>query len=256
MSWAWCPSRSTRLAMVRLLRTAARAGASVATYPCTRTACACACACVLALARACECVRALQCWPAARWTTMSTCLTCPAAAWCARSRQVQVSAAMAAARGVPHAPPHLPRLLHALRAVEAWTVAFSPDGRSLATGSLSGAINLWNPDAGESMARIETRGKFAMSVAFVGVRGRFRAIAALLWACLRCWPIGTLPVTERPLAGQRAPRRRGARVRLGDQPRAAQAHMCVHACMRAGDRASERVDPRTHVLLRALLPAR
>ena len=51
--------------------------------------------------------------------------------------------------------------------VDAWTVAFSPDSRFLASGSHSGKINLFGVDTGKKECCLETRGKFTLSIAYV-----------------------------------------------------------------------------------------
>ncbi|KAJ3195583.1 WD repeat-containing protein 61 [Irineochytrium annulatum] len=50
--------------------------------------------------------------------------------------------------------------------VEAWTAAFSPDGRLIAAGSHSGHVNIWSVETGEKEKPLDTRGKFVMSVAY------------------------------------------------------------------------------------------
>jgi len=49
---------------------------------------------------------------------------------------------------------------------EAWKACFSPKGNVLATGSHSGAINLWTVADGSKAASLETKGGFALAVAF------------------------------------------------------------------------------------------
>ena len=48
-----------------------------------------------------------------------------------------------------------------------WTLSFSPDGKTIATGSHNGHINLFNVDTGEKQSSLDTRGKFTMSIAHV-----------------------------------------------------------------------------------------
>jgi WD40 repeat protein len=54
-----------------------------------------------------------------------------------------------------------------VRAVETWAIAFSPDGRLIASSSKSGNINLWSVETGEKAQTLEPTGKFTMCVAFV-----------------------------------------------------------------------------------------
>jgi WD repeat-containing protein 61 len=49
------------------------------------------------------------------------------------------------------------------------SLSFSPDGRILASGTHSGNINLWNVETGQLDHVYETKGRFAMSCAFVFV---------------------------------------------------------------------------------------
>jgi len=51
--------------------------------------------------------------------------------------------------------------------VDVWTLSFSPDGKTIATGSHNGHINLFNVDTGEKQSSLDTRGKFTMSIAHV-----------------------------------------------------------------------------------------
>jgi WD repeat-containing protein 61 len=53
--------------------------------------------------------------------------------------------------------------------VDAWTLAFSPDSRFLATGSHSGKINIFGVDSGRKEMTMDTRGKFTLSIAYVSV---------------------------------------------------------------------------------------
>jgi WD40 repeat protein len=51
--------------------------------------------------------------------------------------------------------------------MEAWSVAFSPDGRQLATGTHAGKVNCWTVETGEKDRVLDTKGKFVMSCCFV-----------------------------------------------------------------------------------------
>ncbi|XP_070554300.1 superkiller complex protein 8-like isoform X1 [Ptychodera flava] len=50
--------------------------------------------------------------------------------------------------------------------VDAWTIAFSPDNRMLATGSHTGKINLFGVESGKKENELDTRGKFTLSIAY------------------------------------------------------------------------------------------
>ena len=54
-------------------------------------------------------------------------------------------------------------------AVETWTVDFHPTSMQVASGSQSGHINLWDANTGKKLQSLETKGKFAMSVAYVSL---------------------------------------------------------------------------------------
>jgi len=50
--------------------------------------------------------------------------------------------------------------------VESWTVAFSPDGKSIISGTSSGCVNMWDVESGKkTLTLTKSRGAFAMSVA-------------------------------------------------------------------------------------------
>ena len=51
--------------------------------------------------------------------------------------------------------------------VDVWTLAFSPDSKSLASGSHNGKINLFSVEDGKKGSSLDTRGKFIMSIAYV-----------------------------------------------------------------------------------------
>ena len=52
---------------------------------------------------------------------------------------------------------------------DAWTVSFSPDGKSIATGSYTGKVNIFNVESGkkDSSLSIDTREKLTMSISYV-----------------------------------------------------------------------------------------
>ena len=54
--------------------------------------------------------------------------------------------------------------------VDVWTLSFSPDGKTIATGSHNGHINLFSVDTGEKQSSLDTRGKFTMSIAHVSYK--------------------------------------------------------------------------------------
>ena len=51
--------------------------------------------------------------------------------------------------------------------VDAWTIAFSPDSRLLASGSHTGKINLFGVESGKNETTLDTRGRFTLSIAYV-----------------------------------------------------------------------------------------
>lgn len=60
---------------------------------------------------------------------------------------------------------------HSLRAVcplvDAWSVAFSPDSKHIATGSHHGKVNIFGVESGKKEYSLDTRGKFILSIAYV-----------------------------------------------------------------------------------------
>ena len=53
--------------------------------------------------------------------------------------------------------------------VDAWTIAFSPDSRLLASGSHTGKVNLFGIESGKIETSLDTRGKFTLSIAYVRI---------------------------------------------------------------------------------------
>jgi len=51
--------------------------------------------------------------------------------------------------------------------VEAWSCAFSPDGRHIATGSHSGKVHIYSVETCERVSELDTKGKFVMSLCYV-----------------------------------------------------------------------------------------
>lgn len=73
--------------------------------------------------------------------------------------------------------------------MDAWTLAFSPDSRFLATGSHSGKINIFGVDSGRKEMTMDTRGKFTLSIAYVStlyIKGTFsHRLKLFAWYFLR-----------------------------------------------------------------------
>ena len=51
--------------------------------------------------------------------------------------------------------------------MECWTVAFSPDGQKVISGSNSGKIHVYNVETGKQEEQLDTRGKYTLSIAYV-----------------------------------------------------------------------------------------
>lgn len=51
--------------------------------------------------------------------------------------------------------------------VDAWSVAFSPDSKHIATGSHLGKVNIFGVESGKKEFSLDTRGKFILSIAYV-----------------------------------------------------------------------------------------
>lgn len=57
--------------------------------------------------------------------------------------------------------------LFLFNAVDAWSLAFSPDSQYLATGSHVGKVNIFGVETGKKEYSLDTRGKFILSIAYV-----------------------------------------------------------------------------------------
>lgn len=51
--------------------------------------------------------------------------------------------------------------------MDAWSVAFSPDSKHIATGSHLGKVNIFGVESGKKEFSLDTRGKFILSIAYV-----------------------------------------------------------------------------------------
>mmetsp|Transcript_10275 Transcript_10275/g.11808 ORF Transcript_10275/g.11808 Transcript_10275/m.11808 type:complete len:306 (+) Transcript_10275:172-1089(+) len=51
-------------------------------------------------------------------------------------------------------------------AVECWKLAIHPSGEKVASGTHTGAVNIWNIESGELESTLETKGEFALSLAY------------------------------------------------------------------------------------------
>jgi WD40 repeat protein len=51
--------------------------------------------------------------------------------------------------------------------VNAWSLAFSPDGQYLATGSFGGKVDLYNSESGQKEKTLDTQTKFVLSAIYV-----------------------------------------------------------------------------------------
>ncbi|ORX57924.1 WD40 repeat-like protein [Piromyces finnis] len=62
----------------------------------------------------------------------------------------------------------IPSIIHVINAgpAEAWQVAFSPDGKQIATSNHSGKINIWNVASGTKKTSIVSKGSFGMSISY------------------------------------------------------------------------------------------
>ncbi|MBN3283247.1 WDR61 protein, partial [Polyodon spathula] len=62
--------------------------------------------------------------------------------------------------------------------VDAWTVAFSPDSKYVATGSHLGKVNIFGVESGKKEFSLDTRGKFILSIAY-SPDGKYLASGAI-----------------------------------------------------------------------------
>uniref|UniRef100_H3A7T6 Superkiller complex protein 8 n=1 Tax=Latimeria chalumnae TaxID=7897 RepID=H3A7T6_LATCH len=62
--------------------------------------------------------------------------------------------------------------------VDAWSVAFSPDSKYLATGSHLGKVNIFGVESGKKEFSLDTRGKFILSIAY-SPDGKYLASGAI-----------------------------------------------------------------------------
>ena len=51
--------------------------------------------------------------------------------------------------------------------MNAWSLAFSPDGQYIATGSFGGKVDLYNAETGHKEATLNNETKFVLSAIFV-----------------------------------------------------------------------------------------
>lgn len=60
----------------------------------------------------------------------------------------------------------IPAIIHVVNAGpgEAWKVAFSPDGKYVATSNHSGGVNIWNASSGTKKTTLISKGTFGMSI--------------------------------------------------------------------------------------------
>ena len=51
--------------------------------------------------------------------------------------------------------------------VNAWSLAFSPDGQYITTGSFGGKVDLYNSETGQKEKTLDTQTKFVLSAIYV-----------------------------------------------------------------------------------------
>jgi len=77
--------------------------------------------------------------------------------------------------------------------VDCWTLSFSPDGKSLVSGSHTGKVNIFSVDSGKKESTLDTRGKFTMSVSYVCTLHNIRMftvqptyVHCIIYVCIMC----------------------------------------------------------------------
>lgn len=77
-------------------------------------------------------------------------------------------------------------LVTVLLPVDAWSVAFSPDSKHIATGSHLGKVNIFGVESGKKEFSLDTRGKFILSIAYVRNNTLKRCVKDLTSKTLEC----------------------------------------------------------------------
>ena len=67
---------------------------------------------------------------------------------------------------IPGAPPHTRPGVRAIDVEKVWSLAFSPDSKTLASGSGDASIYLWDPATGKQISRLDGHKHWVRSVAF------------------------------------------------------------------------------------------